>query len=66
MFPPANLQKELERARQEQETAASEKIKLERRLQEHQALQSDSADNKSSAAFSDLEVCQLKQEIEVR
>ncbi|KAI5732762.1 hypothetical protein M8J76_003861 [Diaphorina citri] len=52
-------------ARQEQENAASEKIKLERRLQEHQALQGDASDLKSSSAFSDLEVCQLKQEIEL-
>uniref|UniRef100_A0A8D8PS11 Stromal interaction molecule homolog n=1 Tax=Cacopsylla melanoneura TaxID=428564 RepID=A0A8D8PS11_9HEMI len=61
----ANLQKELERARIEQETAASEKIKLERKLQEHQALQSETGDLKNSATFSDLEVCQLKEEIEL-
>lgn len=55
-----NLQKELERARQEQEYATTEKQDLERRLQ-----QQHSGDSDLKTSYSDLEVSQLKAEIEV-
>ncbi|KAL1110335.1 hypothetical protein AAG570_007868, partial [Ranatra chinensis] len=55
-----NLQKELERARQEQECATTEKQDLERRLLEQRA---DTSEMRTS--YSDLEVSQLKAEIEV-
>nr|XP_018907869.1 PREDICTED: stromal interaction molecule homolog isoform X2 [Bemisia tabaci] len=54
-----NLQKELERAKQEQEFVTTEKQNLEKRLKEQT---SDNSDLKTS--FSDLEVSQLKAEIE--
>lgn len=54
------LQKELERAKQEQEFVTTEKQNLEKRLKEQT---SDNSDLKTS--FSDLEVSQLKAEIEV-
>ncbi|XP_037919240.1 stromal interaction molecule homolog isoform X2 [Hermetia illucens] len=50
------MQKELERARMEQENVATEKLDLERRLKEAPSLTSSS---------SDLELQQLKQEIEM-
>ena len=55
------VQKELERARQEQECATTEKQDLERRLLEQRG---DS--NEFRTSYSDLEVSQLKAEIEVR
>lgn len=54
------FQKELERARQEQEYATTEKQDLERRLQ-----QQHSSDSELRTSYSDLEVSQLKAEIEV-
>lgn len=55
-----NLQKELEQAKQAQENVASEKENLEKRLQETHG---DSTGLHNS--YSDLEVSQLKAEIEV-
>ncbi|KAG5316957.1 STIM protein, partial [Acromyrmex heyeri] len=52
-----NLQKELERARMEQESAATEKQNLEKRLQDESL--------GLHTSYSDLEVSQLKAEIEV-
>lgn len=51
------MQKELERARMEQESAATEKQNLEKRLQDESL--------GLHPSYSDLEVSQLKQEIEV-
>jgi len=51
------LQKELERARMEQESAATEKQNLEKRLQDESL--------GLHTSYSDLEVSQLKEEIEV-
>lgn len=55
-----NLQKELEQARQAQENVASEKENLEKQLQESHA-----DPNSLHNSYSDLEVSQLKAEIEV-
>ena len=52
-----NLQKELERAKIEQENVATEKQNLEKRLQDESI--------GLHTSYSDLEVSQLKQEIEV-
>lgn len=51
------MQKELERARMEQESAATEKQNLEKRLQDESL--------GLHTSYSDLEVSQLKAEIEV-
>lgn len=56
-----NLQKELERARQAQETVITEKQDLEKKLQD-----SRSELNSLPSSYSDLEVTQMKAEIEVR
>lgn len=56
-----NLQKELEVAKQAQETVISEKENLEKKLQD-----SKGELNTLSSSYSDLEVSQLKAEIEVR
>lgn len=55
--PHNQLQKELERARMEQESAATEKQNLEKRLQDESL--------GLHTSYSDLEVSQLKAEIEV-
>lgn len=57
------FQKELEKAKQVQENVISEKINLEKQLQEKQIKDLTSSDMKSS--YSDLEISQLKNEIEV-
>ncbi|XP_039295417.1 stromal interaction molecule homolog [Nilaparvata lugens] len=56
-----NLQKELERAKQEQENATSEKVDLERKLQQQRSLEG----SELRTSYSDLEVSQLKAEIEM-
>lgn len=56
-----NLQKELEVAKQVQETVISEKENLEKKL-----MDSKSEINTLPSSYSDLEVSQLKAEIEVR
>lgn len=56
-----NLQKELEEAKQAQESVITEKQKLEKKLQDSKT-DLDSIPN----SYSDLEVSQLKAEIEVR
>lgn len=56
-----DLQKELERARLAQENVATEKQNLERQLQE-----AGGDSNSLRTSYSDLEVSQLKAEIEVR
>ena len=54
-----NLQKQLEQARMEQESVTTEKQNLEKRLM-------DEAASGMHTSYSDLEVSQLKQEVEVR
>lgn len=56
-----NLQKELEVAKQAQESVITEKENLEKKLQD-----SKSELNTIPSSYSDLEVSQLKAEIEVR
>lgn len=58
-----NFQKELEKAKQEQEYVSTEKANLEKKLQEQQIKDENSSVLKSS--YSDLEISQLKNEIEV-
>lgn len=58
-----NIQKELEKAKQQQEHVSTEKANLEKKLQEQQIKGDHSSELKSS--YSDLEVSQLKNEIEV-
>lgn len=58
-----NFQKELEKAKQEQEFVSTEKANLEKKLQEQQIKDEHSSVLKSS--YSDLEISQLKNEVEV-
>lgn len=56
-----NLQKELERAKQEHDNATSEKADLERKLQQQRSAEA----SELRTSYSDLEVSQLKSEIEM-
>ncbi|XP_050442329.1 stromal interaction molecule homolog isoform X1 [Adelges cooleyi] len=58
-----DLQRELEKAKQEQEYVSTEKANLEKQLQEQQIKDDNSSVLKSS--YSDLEISQLKNEIEM-
>lgn len=58
-----NIQKELEKAKQEQEYVSVEKKNLEKQLQEQLIKDENSSVLKSS--YSNLEISQLKSEIEV-
>lgn len=63
-FVKLNFQKELEKAKQEQEYVTTEKANLEKQLQEQQIKEENSLIPKSS--YSDLEkIAQLKNEVEV-
>jgi stromal interaction molecule 1 len=57
-----NLQKELEEAKQAQEDVITEKQNLEKKLQDSKT----DLDSLPNSSYSDLEVSQLKAEIEVR